>query len=318
LRGNPIQFATVREDPRLEQFLVERFSAKHALLIASGGCTALSLRASHPACKLTLLDMNPDQLALVQAKLSALELSKVKRDQCLNVGDASPSGLNACGNFESLFRVLRTILCDFVIPRGELIDAFRTPGTIARLGEGWFSDPYWPVAFTLAFHTDFLNTMFGPSATQHAEPDSYPRYFQQVIERGLRRSDAFDNYFLHHILLGHYLDRALPQYMREPVETTPFETVCGVLNDVSDIGAFDLISLSNVMDWMSEAEQKSLSEALAPARAGTALIIRQLNNERDLTPVLGLSWKLDEALGRTLLEMDRSLFYNRILVYVRV
>src|SRR5690349_17004226 len=71
---NPVKFAVVREDPLVEDALVRRFGARRVLLIASGGCTALSLRALHPELELTLLDPNPAQLERVERKAAALGL----------------------------------------------------------------------------------------------------------------------------------------------------------------------------------------------------------------------------------------------------
>ena len=72
MRDNPIQFAVVREDPRLEIQVLRRHPARRALLIASGGCTALTLASVWPNLGVTLLDPNPAQLDLVERKISAL------------------------------------------------------------------------------------------------------------------------------------------------------------------------------------------------------------------------------------------------------
>lgn len=319
MRNNPVQFAVVREDPQLEQVLVDHFAIDSALLIASGGCTALSLRASRPDCALTLLDMNEHQLNLVQRKLDALALPEAERNPMFNVETIAPDGLSECGNFESLFRQLRGMIQDFVVDPEELQRAFRDPGVLSGVIDDWFSNPYWSVAFDLTFHSRFLNTMFGPAATQHATPDSYPGYFRQVIEGGLRRADAFDNHFLHHIFLGHYIDRpeALPSFLVGDIELDPFETMCGELSGVPRLSDYGLISLSNVMDWMAPDEQADVAKTLSGAREGAVLILRQLNNQRDLGRVLGDGWKPDDACAKKLLEMDRSLFYERIGVYVR-
>ena len=68
MRDNPIQFAVVREDPRLDQEVFSRYPAKRPFLIASGGCTALTLQPLFPDAVFTLLDPNPAQLEHVRAK----------------------------------------------------------------------------------------------------------------------------------------------------------------------------------------------------------------------------------------------------------
>ena len=71
---NAIQFAIVREDPAAELTVVDTLLRTDArvLLVASGGCTALTLGALRPSLRLTLLDANPAQLTLVRQKLAAL------------------------------------------------------------------------------------------------------------------------------------------------------------------------------------------------------------------------------------------------------
>jgi hypothetical protein len=116
---NRLQFAVTREDPNVELEVLARFPRSRLLLIASGGCTALTLRAVMPDAHITLVDANPEQLAHVDRKLAALrDLRGADRLRAFNVGAPSdPAGLSECGNFESLFRGLRGFVHDFVLPR---------------------------------------------------------------------------------------------------------------------------------------------------------------------------------------------------------
>jgi len=84
-------FAVVREDPRIERSVVGEADVGRALLVASGGCTALSLGAWFPQLELTLVDSNAAQLELVRSKISLLRAGL--SDQLLrrfNVGDDGP------------------------------------------------------------------------------------------------------------------------------------------------------------------------------------------------------------------------------------
>ena len=215
MRNNPIQFAVVREDPLVEASLLwDMPQAKEVLLIASGGCTALSLQSLLPQMKFTLLDVNPSQLELIQKKFSHLHSTKgaqFKSD--FNIEDSRTSGLNACGNFESLFRGLREFIFEFVVPYGEMRHLFEEENIAEASKERIFSNKYWPVGFEMYFCDDFLRAMFTEKAIQHAPKGSYPKHFKSVLEGGFQRTDARTNYFLHHIFLGHYLanDAALPE-----------------------------------------------------------------------------------------------------------
>jgi len=101
MRARSVQFAVVREDPAIEADVIRRLDVRRALLIASGGCTALSLMVSFPRLDLTLVDRNAAQLDLVRRKLDILpSVDAASRRRQFNIGTADPTGLNACGNFQ--------------------------------------------------------------------------------------------------------------------------------------------------------------------------------------------------------------------------
>jgi len=312
-----LKFAVVREDPELEQALIDRTQARAVLTVASGGCTLLTLAQRHPQLELVGFDFNPRQLAHVREKAGAL--GRLPRER-FNVGETAASGLNQRGEFEGLFRTLRRFIEEFVAPAQELA-AFFEPTTSgderAALRSRWFASPYWPVAFELALSTPFLHAMFGPAATQHAEPGSYPGYFQRVFERGLKREDAPRNPFLQHVLLGCYRAEDAPGYLRaeHPLTVTLVE---GSLPDVSGLERFDVLSLSNIFDWSDDSLVASWAARLIrEAKPGSALLLRQLNNQRDLRRFFQPAFVFDDALGAELLARDRSLFYERIEVGFR-
>ncbi|WNZ60686.1 DUF3419 family protein [Myxococcus sp. MxC21-1] len=313
-----LKFAVVREDAALELALVERTRARAVLTVASGGCTLLTLARRHPALELVGFDFNPRQLAHVREKAAGLGRLPLSR---YSVEAEDAAALNQRGEFEGLFRTLRRFIEEFVAPAHELAAFFAPATTASQRREAcarWFASPYWPVAFELALAAPLLNTMFGPAATQHAEPGSYPGYFRAVFERGLQREDAPRNPFLQHVLLGRYLREDAPEYLQAegPLALT---LVQGSLPDVPRLDRFDVISLSNIFDWSEDALVAEWAGLLArEARPGCAVLIRQLNNRRDLRRFFQPAFKFDDALGAELLARDRSLFYERIEVGFRV
>lgn len=315
---NDVQFAVVREDPMLEAELVRLTQASNVLLIASGGCTALTLQALFPDLHITLVDFNPAQLERVQEKMRALrETDAAIRHRRFNIGTNDPNGLNQNGNFESLFRGLREFIFDLVADESEILALFEEKERLANVSELLFSSKYWSVAFDLYFSDSLLNAMFGPDATQHAEPGSYPRYFQALFEKGLVSATAFDNYFLHHVLLGYYLQRpaSLPYYLLSPPTDYRFQMIEGTLDRVPELQRFDLISLSNIMDWMPLTEIVDLICHLQNGmKSGASLLYRQLNNDTDLSADFGDSYAFDTALGVRCQRAERSLFYSSVHV----
>jgi S-adenosylmethionine-diacylglycerol 3-amino-3-carboxypropyl transferase len=311
-----LKFAVVREDPALEARLLPPGGAGRVLLVASGGCTALSLLAAHPALEVTAFDLNPRQLAHVEAKAAAARAGTLDR---LNVEDAGEGGLNQSGEFEGLFRTLRHMLRSFVTGEAELARFFVAPREERRaLAEAWRAHRYWPGCFAACFADGFLHAMFGPAATQHAAPGSYPAYFQAVFERGLLRDDAARNPFLQHVLLGAYLAADAPAYTRDRRGRVP-ALILGGLDAVPALERFDLYSLSNVFDWSDDALVADWAARLCrAARPGSVVLLRQLNNTRDLRRHFTPAFVFDDALGRALQAEDRSLFYNRVEVARRV
>ncbi len=318
MRDNKVQFAVVREDPMVEAELIRLTRARNVLLVASGGCTALTLQALFPDLRITLFDFNPAQLERLREKMSALrDIDEARRHRRFNIGTSDPRGLNQNGNFESLFRGLRAFIFDLVADEAEIRMLFQEKGRRSNVSEVLFSSKYWRVAFDLYFSDSLLNAMFGPSATQHAETGSYPRYFQTLFEKGLTSAKAFDNYFLHHVFLGYYLQHpaSLPYYLLAPPTDYRFQMVEGTLDQVPELQNFDLISLSNIMDWMPLAEITTLVGHLQnEMKSGASVLYRQLNNYTDLSTYFGNSFEFNEALGAQFQSIERSLFYSSVHV----
>ena len=320
LTTTPLQFAVVREDPSVEAHLVASHLAEgthvaRVLLVASGGCTAFALACQFPRLEIALVDRNPAQLAHVIARAGALSVQD--RGACLarfNVGTAARRGLSQCGNFERLFDALRGFLHALVVSPEEIAAWFDGEGPGP---EAAFASPYWSLAFETHFSDSVLNAMFGREATQHAAPGSYATYFRTRLEAALLAEDARSNYFLHHIFEGAYRSAHLPPYLREGgLQGQPhatFEAVEGSIQDVPALDRFDLIHLSNIFDWMHDAEAEALRQHLIRrVRPGARIVWRQLNNQRDRVRWLAPAFFSDPALDALLTARERSAFYSAV------
>lgn len=311
MRNNALQFAVVREDPKIDQAIVSDFGARRVLLIASGGCTALHLASCDSALAITVLDPNPAQLAHMRRKESALKHPLNERLRLFNINSDNPDGLSECGNFESLFRGLRSFIYDFVLEKKQVEHVLRGQAPIHLLTD----NSYWPIGFELFFSQKLLNTMFGPAATQYAPVGSYPAYFQAAFEKGLRRDDRAQNGFLHHLLLGHYLKGpdSAPAFVQSPPLSTEFQYIEGEIDDAVDLSEYDFIGLSNICDWMSpESVERLFQQVNKQVRTGSVVVWRQLNNDRDFHNHLSSRFLKCDALEKECLRNDRSLFYNHI------
>lgn len=313
-----LQFALVREDPALELGLLPppRPDRRPAvLLVASGGCTALTLARARPDVALSLIDANPAQLEHVRAKWAALEgcaPGSEARRRAFGVDADAPESLSGSGNFEALFRGLRGVLDDLALGAEDRRAVLRGERPVEALT----SSPWWPVAFELFFSDVFLETMFGPDATQHAARGSYPGYFRRAIERGLARPDRATNGWLHQVLLGHWLPGAEPDFLSRAAPDRPPNEWWYVapMAEGPSFDRFDLVSLSNLFDWMDADGVAAIARRLeAECRPGAVVLIRQLNNRAPVEAMLP-SFDFDPAEGEALARADRSLFYERVLV----
>jgi len=302
LKHNPVQFAVVREDPEVECALFREFDVGQALLISSGGCTALTLASRFPDASLYLVEPNLAQISLIKNKSRLINTASGRKKIEL---------LIESGNFEALFRGLREFIFEFIVSAREM-EFLLVKGTRSQ----WkriFRHTFWPVAFELYFADELLLAIFGRSAIQHAPRDSYPRHFRRVLERGLLRSDRATNYFLHHIFLGHYLTQAKPFYLQRPPTETHFAYFHGLAQTVPDFARFDFVGLSNIFDWSSTREIKNLTVRLQnEMKIGACVLYRQLNNEKNFEGFFNAGFRWYNQLAKRLHKKDRSLFYSSL------
>lgn len=309
-----VNFAVVREDPHIEEQLIKQFSPSKTLIIASGGCTALHLLTTFPGIHLTLFDTNAAQLHLIQRKINSYNTRTRDYFHHFNIETDTSLGLNQLGAFESLFRSFRHFIHTFVMDYTGLRVLLSNPGHTAAIAE-MFSSPYWPVAFELFFSDSLLNAMFGPAATQNAAKGSYPAYFQQAFQTAMLKPNACNNYFLHHVFLGCYLSNpnALPSYLTKTVKiATPSMRHCD-LYDINNLDTYDLVCLSNILDWMNIEQATRLANHLnTHAKQNALILIRQLNSTLDMSQLFGSGFSVNHALGNAFLQSDRSMFYSTI------
>lgn len=313
----PLNYAVIREDARIEGDLVWRTGAKRVLTVASGGCVALSLSARFPGVAITAFDTSLRQLEHVAAKKRAAQAGD---RALLNVEAAERTGLNQCGEFERVFRLMRAFFEELVAPHEELLAFFVRGRKLDELDDmvrRWSASRYWVAAFQACFSEELLQKTLGTRIMQHASPGSYPKYFQRALERGLRRDNAPENPFLQHIFLGGYRRGCEPFYLRNP-GAFDIALVEGDIASIADLDAFDVVSMSNLFDALTDDEAQKVASVLTTRmRPGAALLVRGMNNARPVRPFLEPAFKFDSSLGRSYFLRDRSLFYDRFEVGFR-
>ena len=302
-------FAITREDYRLEQKILEDFQlqSQQILCVGSGGCTPLSLKVCLPELKITVFDINQDQLQHIQKKQEAIEKGDTKKLQ----------QLNTMGEFESLFRILRKTWLEFICDEQELQQYFHVSTAEMKrihLVQKWIQNKYWLAPFHCSMNDAFLHQMFTEKATQHAGPNSYPLYFSKVIQDGLLHKNGYKNPFLQHILLESFMEKDRPPYYNTQ-QKLDLKLILCTIESLPSLHQTHFISLSNILDW-SDSEQLQLwIKKFQELPTGALILIRQLNNTINWDPIFHPYFtRLDNTKYK---DIDRSLFYNQIVLYQR-
>jgi S-adenosylmethionine-diacylglycerol 3-amino-3-carboxypropyl transferase len=340
----PIAFAQVREDPLLDRWVVEQVGRPaRVMLIASGGCTAAYLVATGLE-HLHLVDANPAQLALTRLKLHLLRHPPAERMALLGhapmpaeeraarvspilaqldlgcdalgpVEAWSALGPDQAGRYERVFARLQFCLRDQK-PELEGVLRLSNPNEQARrvapdtpLGQAL------DAAFADSMALGPLVRLFGEGATRNPV-EAFHRHFARRTRFVLGQLPAASNPFLWQVLLGRYPDGSAAPWLDLPAPPA-WPTIHEERSFMADALArvpdesFDLVHLSNILDWLSPDEAEvTLDRAWRALRAGGCVLIRQLNSTLDIQAA-GSRFVWDRRAD-LLHQRDRSYFYRAI------
>lgn len=347
----PIAFAQVREDSLIDLAVLQEYFPKGSvkmLMVASGGCTAAALASSPLLSSLHIVDPNLAQLQLTRFKLYLLKHSSpTRRLQILGhaamprderekaiieicrvlsipedaFGDltmVSLVGLDYAGRYEAIFSRLRERLA----PQKQEIEALFLTTDIQEqrahiapetlLGKAIYN------AFEELFSSAHLEEIFGKGATGNPR-QPFALHFAEVTFNFLRSCEAWSSPYLAQMLLGHFSNQVIYPWltMQAPkvfCEVSLSNSTMQEQLEKAEPNSFDLIHLSNILDWLSEEEARAtLSLALKALREGGKIIIRQLNSSLEIPKLEPkLHWLEKESKAHHL--SDRSFFYHNLYI----
>jgi S-adenosylmethionine-diacylglycerol 3-amino-3-carboxypropyl transferase len=243
-------FAQVREDPRLELAALAGCLDGPIAIVASGGCTALSLVAAG-ATDVVTIDLNPTQNHVVELKAAAL--TRLGPGGTLRfVGGQAATAPDRLATYEGLrdglgpgaraywdehrkavgrgiltagktdrfvakvFAVARVV----AEPRSR-VDALLACTTLdeqrALYHRSW-DNRRWRALFQVLFNRWVWNRVLDPSFFEHTDTPNFADYFHDRVEHCLTELPVRDNYFLHHMLRGTYavgVEGGVPPYLDE-------------------------------------------------------------------------------------------------------
>lgn len=344
-RRLPLAFAQVREDAALDLRAAGILqSGARIAMVASGGCTAAALAACSKGFFLHLVDPNPAQIALSRLKLRLLYgcapkerlallghswmPSRLRRERLKEelaalgypediLGPAellAQLGPDHMGRYEALFAQLRLELGAWP---GEIEALLRLSDPAAQ-GRRLAPDSPLGRALECAWEKvcepSRLAALFGPAALSNPL-QSFSSHFSQSLRRGLGRLPAASNPYLAQFLRGRFSAGCVYPWLDARAPARPPAVACSVRSMAAALetasSQYDLIHLSNILDWLPQAEaQRTLDLAWKALRPGGQVLIRQLNSSLDI-PALGrrFSWEPDAEAWQ---ETDRSLIYRAI------
>jgi S-adenosylmethionine-diacylglycerol 3-amino-3-carboxypropyl transferase len=342
-----LSYSHTREDPALELALVEELAEElgrplRVGLVASGGCTALSLLASPLVERVDAVDLNPAQLHLVEMKRCAIERLTVEEQEVLFGGrdadpevrsalydivrfdlpeatrawwDARPAeiryGLGRVGRFEQLCQ--------------EMADRFAEHGLdpVARPSEA-MGHPAWGEIFNSVFDRARMASSFGTASVSYSTGREFSDHFSASIAEALKRTKADSNYFLAHVFPtsdGHThpcLEPEVQRGVRELGAQRMFlhrGPLLGQLQALSADAPFDLIQTSDVTDWLPVSERLALFRAAKNGlRPGGALLSRRLNADAELAGLVANHLEVDAERSNSFLEQERTFLYREVVV----
>jgi S-adenosylmethionine-diacylglycerol 3-amino-3-carboxypropyl transferase len=338
----PVAFAQVREDPRVDLAIVHAVGRPaRVMMVASGGCTLARLAADPAVAAIHAVDANPAQLALARLKVALLATAPALRRRLLGRSPMDPElrrrqlamwldglglgrealgppeqvarlGADRAGRYEACFQALARALgdvCDDLLactdPRRQA--AMAAPG--APLGRAIDS------AIEAVFDHANLVALFGVAATRDpAQP--FAAHFAARLRACLAAQPAAGNPFVWQFLADADPPGGGADWLELPASGAAAAITWqpGTMTEAlaGDDEAWDVVHLSNILDWQAPDEAartlRLAREALAP---GGMVVLRQLNSRLDPTALdTGLAW--DPALAARLHAADRSFFYTRL------
>lgn len=235
-REDRLFFAQVREDPCVEIAALRVGAGESAVVVSSGGCTALSLLAAG-AGRVVAVDLNASQNHLVELKAAALaQLDGPRAVAFLGGSAATPAwrlsayeklrdhlspfaraywddrrsniagGVLHAGVSERFIRTVVAAVRVAVHPPSRIrrLLACRSLAEQRSLYEREWNNRRWRLLFKLLLNRVVFRHTYDPAFFRHVDNPSFAKHFHGLIEHVLVDVPIADNYFVHDMLTGSY------------------------------------------------------------------------------------------------------------------
>lgn len=340
-------FAQSWEDPDCDRAALRIAPGERALAVTSGGDNVLDLLRDDPAA-IVAIDLNPAQAWLFELKREAMRrLERSAFLELLGIGgttgalvhyrairsalgpaareffDARPhwfvAGLLGQGGFERYFALLRRIIA-LAVGRRAMEGLFtgdfdQQAAFYQQRWDGW----RWRLLMRLGCSKALLGNRLDPSWFADAAEGDFGTHFTALAKHVLVELPARDNWFLAQILLGRYVNAAVPAYLRpENYELIRdrLDRVELVIADIVDglrmqpAGSIDVFALSNVFEYSpATLFDEGKDEVVRAGRRQARIAHRNLLAPRQFGE--DDRFEFDPELSERLRFADRGFIYSR-------
>jgi S-adenosylmethionine-diacylglycerol 3-amino-3-carboxypropyl transferase len=348
-----IRYAQCWEDADVLLDALDVHEGDVCLSIASAGDNSFSLLARNPA-KVVAVDLNAAQLACVElrraayARLDHEEFLRLigsrpcdRRDvlyqRCRPAlpedvqqfwdarSDAIAAGIGSAGKFERYFALFRERILPWIHSR-RCVDTLLAGGSLEQR-RAFYASQWNTWRWRLLFKVFFSRTVMGrfgrdPAFFKYVEGSVATRIFTRA-EHALTELNPADNPYLQWILTGtdttalpHALRLENFDMIRRNLDRLEVR-LCSIEQYVADhpTQRFDRLNLSDIFEYMSEANYQSLLDLLVNhANAGARLVYWNMLVPRSRPAAMADHLRSLDELGDRLLRTDKAFFYNRLVV----
>lgn len=284
-----IAFYYLREDYSIELNILNKQKDKsNILMIASGGESLIEYLGQTKESFIDVIDMNMNQINLCKEKIKILLENK----------SYSNKEIGYSGKFEKLFALIREYLKD----------------DICNLTLDDIKDKLEFVVSNI-FSNENLKHIFGENATKHSS-ENFATHFYNIFYKSLNMKDIeFTNKNINNILGGVDINLS-----RERIEhfKNNYSKHAITWNNINFINfdidkTYDLITISNIGDWMSIHEFRQIIQKLVSRiNQGGSIIVRKLLGDYNLCEEMR---KFNLEVKK---EQDNSFFYSETCICTKI
>ena len=348
-------FGQVREDAAVDLFLLEQIKGvQRVFVVASGGCTALSILCAGD-CRVDALDISQAQIALLALKSEIFKSSGFSAGRAACISDAVDAydkarqnltnearsildqhrhlmkgGLNNIGWIDRTMGVLTKLFYLFIHSRKTTMDFLSLAETSEQKAfyQRRWRTLRWKAAMAVAFNRRFLALRHGQAAMRLVGPE-FSKVMEQRLERALTMFPNNQNPYLWQTFFGRYPggENGFPPYLQQDKGERLVKHIPNLHLYCEDVlpwlekqesNSIDYFGMSNILELLPlEYSKKLVAQLIRCGRKGSIICVRSIfprHGQRTLADESGVIC-LDEELTSQADSLDRSLFCNGYEVY---